>query len=377
MQFQLTDEQRDIQMAVSEFVRVEFDDDDILDMIQNKRFPTKLIKIAGRTDLIGPHFPEAYGGVDYGLMEKVLIIEGLCRGDSSLGVALGFADVGSELICKYGSEDQREKYLKPLAQGKTIFAAVYPGFDGADENNSVQYLDKDECSGLELNGRCERVHNAMNADYFLVPCVPSSDRHAVIAVVNAKTRGVSVIDGGEKLGLAMMPWGRVVLDNVVADSQDVLGQGQQSDAVFSDVSENIMFRIGAALLGCAQGAFDAALVYSNQREQFGRKINAFQAIRHKLVEMYRRLQAARALLYCAAAAHDNGAVELHDAVAAKLTVEDAALFITDESLQIHGGAGYMIETPIEHFFRDVRVLRAFAGRQTFQRDQIARCVIDN
>jgi len=376
MQFQLTDEQRDIQMAVSEFVKVEFDDNEILDLIQNKRFPSTLIKIAGRTDLIGAHFPETYGGVGCELMEKVLIIEGLCRRDSSLGIALGFSDVGSELICQYGSEDQKQTYLKSLAQGETIFAALYPGFDGDGDKHSVNSLKPDEYDGFTLNGRFERVYNAVNADFFLIPCAPSSDCFGVIALVNAKNRGVAVTDSGNKLGLAMMPWGRVVLDNVIVDNESVLGQGQQSNGIFSEFTQCLMFRIGAALLGCAQGAFDMALAYSSQRVQFGRKINTFQAIRHKLAEMYRRLQAARALLYCTVAAHDNEMVDLHEAVAAKLTIEDAALFITDESLQIHGGAGYMIETPIEHFFRDVRVLRAVTGRQSSQRDQIAQCIID-
>ena len=103
----------------------------------------------------------------------------------------------------------------------------------------------------------------------------------------------------------------------------------------------------------------------------------FQAIRHKLAEMYRRLRAARLLVYAAAYDQNSGVGDLHDAVAVKLTLEETALFVTDESLQIHGGAGYMIETPIEHFYKDVRELRAITGRPFEERDQIARCVIND
>ena len=380
MRFTLTEEQKYIQKAVREFTKGEFDEDQILGLLENRDFPRDLLKKACKLDFIGVCYPERFGGQGCGLMERVLVIEEFCRKDSSAGIALSLADAGAEVICAWGDDTQKKKYLPDLAKGKMVTAvssaistpgkmAGRPPFWRPRQTEAFDWM---ECAGFVLN--------AERAEVLIVKAQIDADAAAPICafvLLDRHTPGVTLQPLGEKLGIGTIPWHNVRFDAVTVAATDIVRPGNNGQTGMLDVQRIHLIRSAAMYLGMAQGALDMALRYAKQRVQFNRKIGEFQGIRHKLADMYVDLQATRAFVYAAAGAHERQPADLHDLLAVKLQAERAALFLTDEALQIFGGSGYMVELPVEHFYRDARTLRALAGRTFFQKDVIAQAIIGN
>jgi len=203
----------------------------------------------------------------------------------------------------------------------------------------------------------------------------TSEEPDLFVVVPRDSNGLRVMGMGDKLGMRMLPWNKLIFDDVEISKKEILGIDNNGPSQLAEILKVIMIKSGAQALGLAQGAFERGLAYSKQREQFGKKIGEFQGIRHKLVDMYVKIQATRSLLYNVASHYGQGKIELHDTVTAKLYTETTAIEVTDEALQIFGGAGYMIETPVEHFYRDARIMRTISGRQLPQKDVIAHSII--
>ena len=371
MRFALSDEQRSIQKAVREFARGEFDDERILELNAAGQYPRDLLKKACRLEFVGVCYPESCGGLAGSPLDHVLVVEELCRKDSSVGVALGMADQGAELICALGRDDQKRQYLPRLAAGKMLAAVVAPDTD-TDEACSSQSLKLERAAERwRLNGTAGPVFNAADADLWVVQC--ATDEGERFALVVPDSPGVSHTPLGPKLGCALVGWNELRFENVVLEESDLL---KAADEPCQELFwRHQLLRLSAMNLGLAQGAYDQGLAYSKQREQFGRRICQFQGIGHKLVEMYRQVQAARALVYLAAGSLGEGRADLADMLTVHMQAEAAALAVTDEALQIHGGSGYMIELPVEHFYRDARMLQAAAGRRTFRKDVVARALI--
>lgn len=378
MKFTLTEEQRYIQNAVREFTRGEFDEDLILELLGKSDFPQKLLKKACELDFIGVCYPEQFGGQACGMMEQVLIIEEFCRKDSSVGIALGSADAGAEIVCAWGSDEQKKRLLPALAKGKMV-SAVLPGDIDTSADclpSAVVHVQPD--GNYRLNGSAGFVMNAERADLLIAQVRMENDGPSSTCsfVLLPRSRpGVTLQPIGGKLGLGMMNWQDIKFEDVEVTAADIVCPLGKEASLMLDFQKVNLLRIAAMFLGIAQGCMDMALRYSKQRVQFKRKISEFQGIRHKLVDMYMDVQATRALVYATAGTTDSA--DLHDLLATKLTAEKTAMHLSDEALQIFGGSGYMVELPVEHFFRDTRTLRVLSGRSIFQKDLIAQSVIGN
>jgi alkylation response protein AidB-like acyl-CoA dehydrogenase len=379
MEFPLTNEQKYIQKAVREFARGEFDDDQILELLQGGSFPQTLLKKACKLDFIGLCYPENCGGQGCGLMEQVLVIEELCRKDSAAGIALSTVDAGAEVIAIFGNEKQQKKYLPPFTKGKAISAFMYADADDGEGSPMSTSLTPGGKDTYLLSGEAAFVFNADLAELLIVQTQLAADSASaggsVFALVGKGAPGVSIIPMGDKLGMGMLSWHKVIFQAVEVFEADVIRPEPSVMEGGIRFRQIHLLRMAAMYLGLAQGAFDLALTYARQRVQFNRKIGEFQGIRHKLADMYVNLQAGRSLVYAAAANCDRGQVEPHDLLTVKLVAERTALFATDEALQIFGGSGYMVELPVEHFYRDARTLRAFTGSKMLQKDLIAQAVI--
>ncbi len=368
MTCQLSKEQIFIQKATRDFTRGEFDDDQLLDLIKNKQFPDKLLKQACKLDLVGLTFPESAGGQECGMVESVLVTEELCRRDSTAGIALASADLGAEVIAHYGTKDLVASCIRPLLKGEAVTALVSPELGDTQGPVTCEY----QGEALILNGTVPQVLNAGIAPYFIVVAEQVKNgetKGQALAVVFRKTEGITVSDPEKKLGLDMTAWHRVSFDQVRISADNLI------TAPVKTLWQAVLLKMSAMYLGIGQGAFDLALNYARQREQFRRKIAQFQGISQKIADMYIRLQGCRSAVYAAARAMDGGCIDLHDMIATKLFAEAAAEYLTDESLQIHGGVGYMIEFPVEHFFRDVKCLRTLMGRKITQKDIVSAKVI--
>ncbi|GAB6143813.1 acyl-CoA dehydrogenase family protein [Desulfocicer niacini] len=376
MKFHLTEEQNYIQKATWDFARGAFDAEQILELMEKRCFPEKIFKKACKLDLIGMTYPESAGGQECGMMEHVLVIEALCRKDSSLGIALASADMGTELISRYGNKQAIKNYVTPLLKGNRVASLICP--EVGEEQSPVRYRECDD--GIVLNGGASLVLNAGIAGYFIIVAdadLPdqSPGGKRIMAVVPRDIPGLGVTESCDKLGLDMLSWHGVKLENVKLTGDHLLSSEGELIDLSMELQHNNLLKLSAMFLGIAQGAFDLALGYAKQREQFQRKIVRFQGISQKIASMYVKLQEGRAGVYNAALLHDKKAIDLHDLIAVKLSIEAAAEMITDEALQIHGGVGYMVEFPIEHFFRDVKCLRTFTGRKICHLDLISRKLI--
>lgn len=376
MKFQLTEEQNYIRKATQDFAKGEFDEYRILELMENRSFPENIFKNACKLDLIGLTYPESAGGQECNMMDNILVIEELCRKDSGIGIALSLPDMGAELIARYGNADMIKKYISPLLKGKTLPAVINP-FPGQMTGDIL--FEKTE-DGIILAGEAPLVLNAGIAGYFVVVASPQNPGtnetgDNIIAVVDKDTQGMEIKKNRRKLGLDMLSWHPVTFNDVKIPAKNILTPPAKPVNLEMELQKSWLMKLSAMYLGIAQGAYDLALDYAKQREQFRKKIAGFQGISEKIARMYMELEKTRAMVYTTAALYDEKTINLHELTATKLCAESAAEYITDESLQIHGGVGYMIEFPIEHFFRDVKLLRTLMGRKTFQMDIISHKLI--
>ncbi|SMD10179.1 Acyl-CoA dehydrogenase [Desulfocicer vacuolatum DSM 3385] len=368
----LTEEQTFIQKAARDFARGEFDDDQILDLMEKQQFPKKTLKTACKLDLIGLTWPESAGGQECGIMDSVLVTEELCRRDSTMGLALSFADAGAETVARFGTPEQIKALNAPLLKGKSVTALICPEL--GQEPGPICYRKTDDT--LVLNGEASVVVNADIADFFLTVAHPEDGQGERILLLFPKDMpGIAVSELIKKLGMDMTHWNSVKFESTRVSTGTMITCDTKGVDPVNILEKNLLIKTGAMFLGMAQGAFDLALGYAKEREQFRRKIAAFQGISQKIAAMYTRLQEGRASVYSAARACDKKCVGLTDLIAAQLSAQHLAEYLTDEALQIHGGVGYMIEFPVEHFFRDVKCLRTLLGRNITRMDLISRRLI--
>lgn len=373
MNFELSDEQKDIQKAAREFARGEFDPDLALELDQAGTFPESLWKKAAQLGFIGIHYPEEFGGQGLGFFESVLTIEAFCSVDSGIGSALGMVDIGSEILLKFGSKDQKERFLIPLAKGvKRMSVALAESEDGNDLSSLSTLSEKRENFYL-LHGEKRYVPNATLADWFITLCQEPGEGWITL-IVERQQEGI-VIRPVEKLGLRMIPSGDLEFRGVQAPLKNRVGNTGEGMMHVHHFHRAMGLRSAAQALGTAQGAFDRAIEHAKQRSQFGKKLSQFQAIRHKLADMAVHIEVIRWLTYKSAVEYDRGKIDPKFLSMTQLEAGRRLVRVVDEALQIFGGYGYMAEQAIEHYFRDAWAIDVDLGSEEDLRDKIAEKVL--
>ena len=288
MDFELTKAQKDIQKAAFEFAKGEFDKELALELEEKHEFPTEIWQKACEEGFVGLHFPEKYGGSDYGCVENILVVEEFCRRDSGIGASMMIADFATENILNYGTDEQKAKYLTPVAEGKTISAGAITEPDhGSDitSMNTTAVRDGDE---YVINGVKTFITNAGLAGYYITICQTDPEaRHKgqSMIVIDADTPGIEISNVGDKMGLRMIPTGEVSFKDVRVPVSNLLGKEGKGFYQILEFFDESRIEVAAQGLGNAQGAFDRALTYVKGREQFGQKIAKLQATQHKLADM--------------------------------------------------------------------------------------------
>jgi len=371
MDFHLTREQQDIQRAAGEFAKGEFDPDAALQYDMDRQFPSDLLKKASELGFVGIHIPEEYGGQGLGLLENVLVVEAFCRHDSGIGIALALSDFGAELVLRQGSDAQKERFLPFIAEAKgmSTVACFEQGYTLYPFDTSA----KRGTGGYSIQGRKSFVPLARSAHYLMVACQTGTDdpRSQSVFLLEHGLEGLQITGRGDQVGMRMVSLDEVSFhcDGIPEESR--IGQEHRGHAYLLDFFNEMRIEIGAMAVGIGQGALDRALEYSRKREQFGRAIATFDVIRNKLADMLVNMEMARLVTYRAAWSFDTGSPDLPAMLMAKLVGTSAAYRVAFDALQIHGGLGYMKETPIEHFFRDAKVLDLFMGSGQGQRAMLA------
>jgi alkylation response protein AidB-like acyl-CoA dehydrogenase len=375
MDFNLTKEQADIQKAAREFAAGEFDPDRILEWDLNQEFPVSMWKKACDLGFQGVHFPEAYGGQGLELLDHALIIEAFCRQDSGVGMAMALSDFGAETVLAHGTEGQRQEVLPFLTQGKgwMTLAFLEEGYD----LSAFQTLSHKNGNGYRIHGKKSYVTLGDKAHYVLLACQADSGDPAEqsLFLITRDAMGIELESMGDKLGMRMIPMRSVSFHGVTVTPQNLVGREGKGASYLKEFLNTARVEAGAAGVGIAQGAFDRALDYARKREQFGKAIVTFEPIKNKLADMLIRVEMARGIVYRAASFLDQKKPEDRLTLLAKMIASKAALEVSSDAIQIHGGYGYMTEGQVEHFYRDAKALDLFMESGSIEKsmlgDQIA------
>ena len=380
MDFELTDLQKKIQNSVREFIRSEFDKDKIRDWDQTHTFPREIWKKAAHSGFIGIHFPQEYGGRGTGIMENILVVEEFCRGDSGVGVALSLADFSSEVILRFGTPEQKKKYLVPVAKGEFISGGGYTEPDHGSDITLLFTTASKQGDSYVINGVKTFTTNGTIADFFIVLCQADPDakppyRGQVTLIVEKGTRGLTATELSGKMGIRMTSTAQLSFNDVHVPLANLLGAENKGFYQVLEFFDESRIEIAAQALGIAQGAFDRALSHARERSQFGRKLADFQVTQHKLADMATKVETARLLTYNAAWNYDQGRIDPKLTSMAKMHAGKTAVEVTDEAVQILGGYGCLPEYDVERFYRDAKIMEIYEGTKEIQKNTIASSLI--
>ncbi len=343
---------------------------------EQEEFPHEAVKKLGELGFMGMMVQEKYGGTGLDSISYVLAVEEISKVDASCGVIMS---VNNSLVCfgiqEWGTEQQKEKYLRPLASGKMLgaFALSEPGA-GSDAANQ-QTTARLEGDSYVLNGTKNFITNGANADVILVMAV--TDRSKGVAgvstfIVDKGTPGLSIAKKEKKLGIRSSDTASLAFDECKVPKENRIGEEGFGFKFSMMTLDGGRIGIAAQALGIAEASLGAGLSYSKQRKAFGVFLAEFQAIQFKLAEMSTKVEAARLLTLEAAAIKDSGKRFRSAAALAKLFSSRIAVECALEAIQIHGGYGYIKDFPVERYLRDAKITEIYEGTSEIQRLVIAR-----
>jgi alkylation response protein AidB-like acyl-CoA dehydrogenase len=380
MEFELNRTQQDIQKAVRDFTKGEFDKDLAMELEEAHAFPTKIWQKAGDLGLLGVHFPEEYSGQGLGCLEDILVIEELCRGDSTIGSAVALSVFASELILHNGSEAQKQAWLPKVAEAQVLSAGAFTEPDHGSDITRMNTTAVRDGNEWVINGTKTFITNGGMAAYYCVLCQTDADitpshRGMSVILVEGDRAGVSTADVGRKMGIRMMATTEVNFKDVRVPLENLIGEEGRGFYHVLHFFDESRIQIAAQALGTAQGAYDRALAYVKKREQFGKKIAQFQVTQHKLADMATSIELARLITYKAAWNFDQGRIDPKLTSMAKMYAAKTAVEVCDEAIQLHGGYGYIAEYEVERFYRDAKICELYEGTKEIQKNTIASALI--
>ena len=378
MQFDLTEEQQQIKMSVREFAESEIAPH-VMEWDESQHFPVELQPKLAELGLLGVLFPEEYGGAGMGYVEYATIIEELSRVDGSVGISIAAHNsLCSNHIYQFGSEEQRKKYLAPLARGEHLGAwgLTEPGA-GSDASGTKSVATRTD-GGFVVNGSKNFITHAIHADTCVAMAVTdrSKKSRGISAFIFEKgMKGFSPSKKENKLGLRASETASVVFEDCFVPDGQLLGEEGQGFVNSMEILDGGRISIAALAVGIAQGAYESAVRYAQERHQFGKAIAEFQAIQFKLADMATQIDAARLLMYRAAWLKDQGKKTTKESSMAKLFAGEISVKVCEEAIQVHGGYGYTKDYPPEKYWRDSKLCTIGEGTSEIQRIIIAREVL--
>lgn len=378
MDFNLTEEQKMIREMVRNFAEKEVAP--LAEKIDEKEiFPAENVKRMAELGLLGMMIPQEYGGSGLDVLSYVIAIEEIARYCASTAVIMS---VNNSLVCdpiyKFGTEEQKKKYLIPLAKGEKLgcFCLSEPG-TGSDAAAQKTTATKKGNQWI-LNGTKNFITNGPQADVAIIFAM--SDRtkgyKGISAfIVEKGTPGYSVGKIEKKLGIRGSSTSQIVLEECVIPAENQLGKDGEGFKIAMTTLDGGRIGISAQALGIARGAYEDALLYAKQREAFGQPIANFQGLQWMLADMAMRIDAARLLIWRAAMLKQNGERYTKEAAMAKLFASETAMWVVTKAVQIHGGYGYIKDYRVERFFRDAKITEIYEGTSEIQRNIIAREIL--
>jgi len=379
MDFKLSKEQRDIQRAARKFAEGEFKDI-ARECDLTEEFPLSLLKKAAELGFIGVFIDKEYGGAGLGFFEHALILEEFWKVDPGLGQELCSVTFGAEEFLLFGTEDQKKKYLRPLAQGNDIMGFAITEPDAGSDTASAGTTAVLNGNEYTINGSKALIGNGSLADFILVFCLTEpeansrSKRHSIL-VVETDRLGYKANKIEGKMGLRASDTANIFFSDVTVPKENLVGESGNGFVQLMQFFDRSRAYVAAHGVGLAQGALDMAINHVKNREQFGRKIASFQLTQCKVAEMSTMVELARTLTYRACWMVDSGNIDTKTVAMAKWFASRTAVEVVDEALQLHGGYGYINDHDVERFYRCAKVLELYEGTKEIEKIIIARRVL--
>ncbi|MDF9621748.1 acyl-CoA dehydrogenase AcdA [Bacillus cereus] len=375
MHFKLSEEHEMIRKMVRDFAKNEVAPT-AAERDEEERFDRELFDQMAELGLTGIPWPEEYGGIGSDYLAYVIAIEELSRVCASTGVTLSaHTSLAGWPIFKFGTEEQKQKFLRPMAEGKKIgaYGLTEPG-SGSDAGG-MKTIAKRDGDHYILNGSKIFITNGGIADIYVVFALtdPESKQRGTSAfIVESDTPGFSVGKKESKLGIRSSPTTEIMFEDCRIPVENLLGEDGQGFKVAMQTLDGGRNGIAAQAVGIAQGALDASVEYARERHQFGKPIAAQQGIGFKLADMATDVEAARLLTYQAAWLESEGLPYGKESAMSKVFAGDTAMRVTTEAVQVFGGYGYTKDYPVERYMRDAKITQIYEGTQEIQRLVISR-----
>ncbi|MBN1525803.1 MAG: acyl-CoA dehydrogenase family protein [Spirochaetales bacterium] len=378
MNYFLTEEQREIQALAAKIadekirpIAHEYD--------EKEQFPSEIVKVLGDADLYRVFIPEAYGGLGGGVLEMSLVVEQLSRACGGIALAYAASGLGIIPIILFGNEEQKQKYLPKLAAGEIIAAFALTEPDAGSDAGAIKTTAIKNGDNYVLNGTKQWISNGGDAAIYTVITLTDPTRGARGSAAFLVDKGHPGFEFGkkeEKMGIKANSTRELIFQDCKVPKENMLGKDGMGFMVAMKTFDQSRPGVAAQAVGIAQGAFEVALQYSQERKQFGKPISAFQGVQFMLADMATQIEAARALTYQSARTIDAGEKNVaKDASMAKVFASDTAMRVTTDAVQILGGYGYMREYPVEKMMRDAKITQIYEGTNQIQREVIAMNLI--
>ena len=369
MEYFLTEEQQMIQEIAEKIatekvrpVRAELD--------ESEEFPWEIMKILAQSDLFGVYLPEEYGGLGGGVLENCLAIEEMGRACIAVATTFAASGLGAYPILLFGSEEQKQKYLPPIASGEKLAAFGVTEANAGSDAGGIQTTAKRDGDHYILNGTKQWITNAGEAETYTVVAITDRTkgaRGASAFIVEKGDPGFSFGKEEKKMGLRASATRELLFNDCRIPADRLIGREGTGFIVTMKTFDVSRPGIGALGVGLSQGALDISVEYARKRVQFGKPIIAFQAVQHMLADMATETEASRALVYAAARYIDSGAKDISKISAiSKLYPTDVAMRVTTNAVQVLGGYGYMRDYPVEKMMRDAKILQIYEGTNQSQ-----------
>lgn len=375
MQFTLSEEHEMIRKMVRDFAINEVAPT-ASERDEEERFDREIFDQMAELGLTGIPWPEEYGGIGSDFLAYAIAVEELSRVCASTGVTLSaHTSLAGWPIFKFGTEEQKQKYLKPMAQGKKIGAYCLTESGSGSDAGGMKTMARKEGDHYVLNGSKIFITNGGVAEIYVVFATtdPESKHKGTTAfIVESNFSGFKVGKKEKKMGIRSSPTTEIIFEDCIVPQENVLGEEGQGFKIAMMTLDGGRNGIAAQAVGIAQGALDAAVSYAKERVQFGKPIITNQGISFKLADMATNIEAARLLTYQAAWLESAGLPYGKASAMAKLFAGDTAMKVTTEAVQVFGGYGYTKEYPVERFMRDAKITQIYEGTQEIQRLVISR-----
>ncbi|GBD39298.1 Acyl-CoA dehydrogenase [bacterium HR37] len=376
---ELTEEQRMVRDTAREFAESEIKPV-AARLDKEGRFPSEIVKKLAELGFMGIFIPEHYGGSGMDTLTYVLALEEISKACASTGTIMS---VNNSLVCDpiytFGTEEQKNKYLIPLARGELLgcFSLSEPA--AGSDAGSIRTTAVRDGNYYIINGTKNWVTNGPEADIIILfASTDLSKKHRGISafIVEKETPGVIVGKVEDKLGIRASSTSQIIFEDCRVPVDNRLGEEGQGFKIAMQTLDGGRIGIGAQAVGIAQAAFEDSIRYSKQRESFGQPISEFQAIQFMLADMATRIEASRLLVWQAAVMKDKKLNLTKYSSMAKLYASETAMWVTTKAIQIHGGYGYTTDYPVERYFRDAKITEIYEGTSEIQRLVIARRVLN-